>query len=91
MLLTAAGADHAGGRSSVGSGAIRRWIALYARACVDEELDALCCWRAAPAHWRWSKLRSGSMARRLAIVIGRSSSEAFEVAAMSVEVELSSD
>ena len=40
MLLTAAGADHAGGESDVGSGAIRWWSALYAKADV-EDVDSL--------------------------------------------------
>jgi hypothetical protein len=35
---------------------------------VEDELEARCCWRMAPAHCRLSKLRSGMIARRDAIV-----------------------
>jgi len=46
---------------------------------VEEELEARCCMRTAPAHGLLSKLRKGRMARRDAMVGGMTSRGAIGV------------
>jgi hypothetical protein len=53
MELTAADADHEGALSAVGSGDMRRWSALYARADVLEEPED-----EARTHVRWPRARN---------------------------------